>query len=348
MSASNAQGGRISVMFTVRIPTLDNHWRSIILFGRNVASYKFALAKSLLELAGSGKTDVSIDELAVPFSKHITDHLKKSDKQGTSSSSKFLAGCREFNNGKLSESELIELTARFGFVNVIDAFHVVNNSEIPIRFFQPNSDKSRISLTDELLKLKDSIQFGNLDHEVESRWRLVETAWDLNLSRNLVNVEYDSEAGMLVTPASYKRVCITSSRNALNGYQKGKCFYCFTDLSLDAAALNADVDHFFPHTLKTRQFKGIDGVWNLVLSCNNCNRGAEGKFACIPDVPYLERLANRNNFLINSHHPLRETLIAQTGTTDSVRVRFLNQYYNAALAELIHTWRPRFELEAAF
>ena len=29
-------------------PTLDNYWRSIVLFGRNVASYKFALAKSLL------------------------------------------------------------------------------------------------------------------------------------------------------------------------------------------------------------------------------------------------------------------------------------------------------------
>jgi hypothetical protein len=28
------------------------HWRSIVLFGRNVASYKFALAKSLLELSG--------------------------------------------------------------------------------------------------------------------------------------------------------------------------------------------------------------------------------------------------------------------------------------------------------
>jgi hypothetical protein len=26
------------------------HWRSIVLFGRNVASYKFALAKSLLDV----------------------------------------------------------------------------------------------------------------------------------------------------------------------------------------------------------------------------------------------------------------------------------------------------------
>jgi len=31
-------------------PSLDNYWRAIILFGRNVASYKFALAKSLYEL----------------------------------------------------------------------------------------------------------------------------------------------------------------------------------------------------------------------------------------------------------------------------------------------------------
>jgi hypothetical protein len=31
-------------------PSLDNYWRAIILFGRNVASYKFALGKSLLEM----------------------------------------------------------------------------------------------------------------------------------------------------------------------------------------------------------------------------------------------------------------------------------------------------------
>jgi hypothetical protein len=36
-------------------PTLENYWRSINLFDRNVASYKFALDKSLLELATKGK-----------------------------------------------------------------------------------------------------------------------------------------------------------------------------------------------------------------------------------------------------------------------------------------------------
>ncbi|MFY0678229.1 MAG: hypothetical protein JXR18_13175 [Neptuniibacter sp.] len=32
-------------------PTLSSYWRSIILFGQNSASYKFALAKSLIDLS---------------------------------------------------------------------------------------------------------------------------------------------------------------------------------------------------------------------------------------------------------------------------------------------------------
>jgi len=34
-------------------PTLDNYWRAVILLGRNVASYKFAMDQSLLELAAA-------------------------------------------------------------------------------------------------------------------------------------------------------------------------------------------------------------------------------------------------------------------------------------------------------
>lgn len=31
-------------------PTLENYWRAIILFGRNTASYKFALAKIFIDV----------------------------------------------------------------------------------------------------------------------------------------------------------------------------------------------------------------------------------------------------------------------------------------------------------
>jgi hypothetical protein len=54
-------------------PTLENYWRSVILFGRNVASYKFALGKSLLELAQQQKEVISLQDLSIPFSRHLCD-----------------------------------------------------------------------------------------------------------------------------------------------------------------------------------------------------------------------------------------------------------------------------------
>ena len=116
-------------------PTLENYWRSIILFGRNVASYKFALAKALYDLKDSGDTVVTLDKLAVPFAKHIASHLVICDKQITSANSKFLDGCRDFNANKITHDKLVDLTVQLGFNNVIDAFHNVHNEEVPTRFF---------------------------------------------------------------------------------------------------------------------------------------------------------------------------------------------------------------------
>ena len=39
--------------FVDKNPSLSTYWRSVILLGRNTASYKFALAKSLLENGSS-------------------------------------------------------------------------------------------------------------------------------------------------------------------------------------------------------------------------------------------------------------------------------------------------------
>lgn len=66
--------------FTEVQPTLENYWRAVILFGRNVASYKFALGQSLLELAGRGNEIITLENLAEPFSRHICNHLQIADK----------------------------------------------------------------------------------------------------------------------------------------------------------------------------------------------------------------------------------------------------------------------------
>jgi hypothetical protein len=88
--------------FIAKTPTLDASWRAVVLFGRNVASYKFALAKTLLDLADRDDDRVGLDELAAPFAKHLCEHLAWVDKQTTSSSSKFLDACRAFNRSEPS------------------------------------------------------------------------------------------------------------------------------------------------------------------------------------------------------------------------------------------------------
>ena len=292
----------------------------------------------------AGKDFVTLEELAAPYSRHLTGHLEKSSKQGTSGGSRFLDVCRQFNEGRIDAEALRQGTMRLGFNNVIDAFHIVNQTETARRFFvDERKSKGGITLTDELASIKDSVQHPNLGHEVEARWRLVETAWSLDFAPRLLMVQYDEEAGDLYVRESHnRRVDVTSCRAALNGYQKGKCFYCFADIILEGITLlSCDVDHFFPHSLSGQIPSGqlnLNGVWNLVLSCASCNRGKEGKFALVPVIEYLERLHQRNNYLIESHHPLRETLMQQTGETEEQRQDFLQQMDNLAISLLLHRW----------
>jgi 5-methylcytosine-specific restriction endonuclease McrA len=332
-------------------PTLDNYWRSIVLFGRNVASYKFALAKSLLEFRDRGNDLIRLDELAQPFSRNVCEHLAHSQKQATSSSSKFLDSCREFNSGELDQNDLESVTVKLGFNNVIDAFHVVNHGAIPELFFiDERKENKGIRLTENLFKLLEGKQANSLAPEVEARWRLVETAWDLNISRNLIEISYDPDRHLLTTIKGSRRVDVTSCRDALNGYQKGLCFYCFRTISIAIGDANlADVDHFFPHVLKDSGIANpVDGVWNLVLACSDCNRGEDGKFARLPSLNLLARLKRRNDYLISSHHPLRETLTSQTGSSVEDRRSFLQKSYADAKRTLIHTWEPEPENDPTF
>ncbi|EOG1781944.1 HNH endonuclease domain-containing protein [Vibrio parahaemolyticus] len=322
-------------------PSNENYWRAIILFGKNVASYKFALAHSLLELHAKPNDLITLEQLAEPFSRHLCEHLKQSPKQITSKSSKFIEACTAFNNNEVDKDRLIHTTMKLGFNNVIDAFHNVNGGEIGNRFFiderRPNKG---IRLTTNFYQLTESAQFNSFQHETEARWRLVEQGWRMGVSRNLIAVEYDPELKTLFSKNKERRVDITSCRDSLNGYQKGKCFYCFDEISVDKGAENlTDVDHFLPRKAED-SINNINGIWNLVLSCSKCNRGEGGKFAKVPTIELLYRLHKRNEYFINSHLPLRETLIQQTGAIEQARRYFLQQQYTTAKQTLIHEWQP--------
>ena len=72
-------------------PTVENRWRALLLFGRNVATYKFALGRALLQLREIEPDDrIPLEELALPYAHAICEHLKNAPKQATSASSRFL------------------------------------------------------------------------------------------------------------------------------------------------------------------------------------------------------------------------------------------------------------------
>lgn len=339
-----------SVPFIPSLPTVEDCWRGVVLYGRNTASYKFALAASLLELNPVSGQLVKLEELAPAFAKHVARHLQEAPKQITTRDGKFIQACLSFNTDH-DLNKLVDSTVAHGFANVIDAFHIVGSTHVAHSFYTDERKENHgIRITDEFTKLADGIQASNLAQEVEARWRLVETAWNLGIATNLLNVQHDHVAGEIFTfDKSLKRKSVTSSRNALNGYQKGKCFYCFADLMLVGEKMNVDVDHFFPHKLKQQSLSiNLDGIWNLVLSCHSCNRGTNGKFDRIPSERLLRRLHTRNEFYIGSHHPLRETLISQTGSTVAERAAFLSQTYRRVQLNPATAWQPVELIDALF
>lgn len=315
--------------FLSSAPTVEDCWRGVVLYGRNTASYKFALASALLEMRPQAGQLVKLEDLAPNFSLNVARHLAKSPKQITTSNGKFIEACLAYNLDQKLDA-LVDSAVAYGFANVIDAFHVVASTPVAQRFFLDERRENKgIRITDEFSRLITGTQSGNLSQEVDSRWRLVETAWNLGIAANLLCIHHDDVAGEMFTfDKSNRRKSVTSSRGALNGYQKGRCFYCFTDLCLCGDEMNTDVDHFFPHKLKQLGLGvNLDGVWNLVLSCHTCNRGAKGKFDRIPSERLLRRLHNRNEYFIGSHHPLRETLMKQTGMNVSDRAAYLSGVY---------------------
>lgn len=140
----------------------------------------------------------------------------------------------------------------------------------------------------------------------------METAWQLNVPRHLLTVEFEPIISSLVVPRH--RTNITKARAALNGYQKGHCFYCYAPIDIISGSTDTcHVDHVFPWSLG----RVGGGAPVVVLSCARCN-GWHEKSDRPPHVRYVERLNTRNEYLISSHHPLRPTGLLHDQVTVAV------------------------------
>ena len=140
----------------------------------------------------------------------------------------------------------------------------------------------------------------------------------------------------MYAPSRLRRAPITGVRDALSGYQDGRCAYCgtpFTDIGTNRVA----VDHVLPFVLMSRGWHDGDlhQVWNLVLACYGCNSQKRDRPPAADWMPWLNQ---RGEHLIASHHPLRETLISQLGPDPAHRHQTLRRRYTAA-TEMIRSWK---------
>ncbi|MEV6985601.1 HNH endonuclease signature motif containing protein [Sphaerisporangium sp. NPDC051017] len=325
------------------VVTGESVWRAIVLYGANSATYKFAFGATLLDVAATGRNRVTLEELAPRYAELLCQALHRQPRQGTAASSKFLDACRVFNAGELDRDELHRRTVQLGFNNVIDAFPQIGGGQAPVCFYEDqrrNSAAPGLVLRDALLELARSVHARDLDAETAARWRLVETAWATGISEAVLvpPLLYDPDTQHLVLQTRQRRKSVTGVAAALNGYQDGRCAYCNQVMAQDATT-GSVVEHVLPWKLKTRPWSGpdVDAIWNLVLSCKPCNQAKQDRAPHETWMPWLEQ---RNNDLIESRHPLREALMAQTGETAAIRHHTLKRAYQWATELLPIVWTP--------
>ena len=314
---------KIQAQFREDDLTNETIWRSIILFGKNTASYKFSLAKGILDLAKQGKSVVSYEELAQAYAPHLLEHYKSGLSQDTRSTDSALATkYKGYVKGDITYDELISFTAKNGFNNVVPRFHNVQGG-LPFEFYDYNESAKQLVLSDRLYELQSDSGLL-LETEVEARWNLVETAWNVGIPVNLLEVKIDDSGNELYIEGVDYRTSVTAARDALSGYQKGKCFYSNRRIDIT----NIDVDHFFPVSKQSLHGEfNLNGVWNLVLAESSVNRSKSDKRA---DEYFLAKLYERNEFYTASRHPLGETIARQTGSTPELRLQFLKVHNKAA------------------
>jgi hypothetical protein len=325
------------MVFVDSKPDLETQWRGLILFGKNTATYKFAFGKSLLSIAERDISRLSIEDMAPVYAQFLIEHLRSGNKQGVSNSSTFLSALTRHIEGVASLDEMLDATRKEGFKYVIEAFQNLGGGTIPDSFYSYNRVDKSIYLSDNLFKLKESVQGPNLTSEIEARWNLVETAWNLSVPVSAVQIEAEGDfTKLIITDGANFRKPITSTRDALSGYQKGKCFY--SERAIDLNSGNVDVDHFFPISKQELHLpSNLNGVWNLVLSDASQNRS---KSAQAPSRRHLENLHARNEYYIRSKHPLGATILKQTGASERERISFLQRHYDISKQYSFAGWEP--------
>ena len=318
--------------------------RTIVLFGNNVSTYKFALTNALLNQ--SATSELKYIELRDDFLKELLNHYIKCPDQWVAGKNSLTDAFDEYSIDN-DWDKLMNVAEKNIYNNVFDAFHNVGGSSIKEqdRLFEKDAKGKKLIITENLNKILENKTIVEiLKTENQSRWNVVEEAWKNKLSPNLL--EYvDGE--FISISSNNERVNLRSAVNILMPYQKGKCFYCNKKMNTESQKEVddfPDVDHFLPHSYITRiELMGANpnGVWNLVVACKECNRGADGKFSAPADKSYFEKLLKRNLYFTEEHkHSLKNSILLSLGVNNTFELTLkMNLLYKNT--EVLKGWKPK-------
>ena len=324
--------------------SVNSTLRTIILFGRNVSTYKFALASSLLKL--KPKNFITYEELRDEFLNSLLTHYKKNRNQYQAGENSLT---RAFDKYILDDNwnDLLISAEKNIYNNVFDAFHNVGGGSIKKEhlLFEHLAHEKKLVLTDninELLEQQNNIE--ELTKENESRWMIVEEAWKNNLSPNFL--VYNQSTNEFISVSSTDRINLRSAVSVLLPYQHGCCFYCRKKINAYANSEDSDfpdVDHFIAHSyFKRPELIHInpDGIWNLVIACKECNRGIGGKFERLPDLCYQSEIINRNVLFTEEHrHSLKNSILLSLNAQNQKEVQ-RRMYSLFDQFNMIEGWKP--------
>ncbi|WP_026425639.1 HNH endonuclease [Actinokineospora inagensis] len=299
-------------------PTVWSSWRMAVLLGANSRTYKFAFAHALLETAGQGRTDVRLSELAVPYAQRLVEHMADAPQAPEKSG----LGERDFLTVAGQEAEqtrelghpterLVDAAWRSMGQMVLKKFpNLPGNTRLPHDFYEVSRGADpTVVLTPAMLEIVSSERTAGLWAELTARWAIVENSFSSGIGRGLIaqGVAVDLESGTLRD--KYRRRSIAGLADSVIGFQRGRCLICGDIIAHGAAVA---VDHVFPHALM-RRFGLVNGwagpdldlLWNLAPAHRECNSAKSDR---LPTEVELQRLAERNEAILESPHPLRKTL----------------------------------------
>lgn len=319
--------------------------RTIILFGKNVSTYKFALASTLLKL--KPQNEILFEDLRDNFIRELLTHYQKNPNQYQAGENSVTRAFDKYLiNGNWEE--LLKIAEKNIYNNVFEAFHNVGGGTIKKEFilFEHLSNEKKLVLTENLnsiLEQKKLIKL--LASENESRWLIVEEAWKNNISPNFL--AFNQKTNEIESVSISERINLRSVVSVLLPYQHGNCFYCKKRINTDSKSEDSDfpdVDHFIPHSyfrLPDLCHISPDGIWNLVIACKECNRGSGGKSDKLPSKYFQGEILNRNLLFTEEHrHSLKNSILMSLNAKNhnEVQKKMISLFNRINLTE---GWKPK-------